>query len=847
MIPLAENIAGLSDAQVLAKRQAYGSNTLSHKKNNRLLAILKAIWDEPMIILLLVACLIYLLSGQIGDALLLLAAIFIISAISLYQDRRSRNALAKLQELTQPRCKVIRNGSETMIKTQELVPGDYLVIEEGEIIPADGLIVKANDFSVNQAVLTGEAFPVSKNEHSEDRKVFLGTTVATGLAFIEVMETGDTTELGKIGAGMQEIKGEKTPLEKQIADFVKKMVIAGIVVFFLVWGMNFYLTDSVMQSLLKALTLAMSILPEEIPVAFASFMALGAWRLMKRGIVVKQVKTVEALGSATVICVDKTGTITQNKMSLAKLYIHATNSQVILEGKRIAAPEAQELVRIGMFASEPIPFDPMEKALHDAYAANTVVDERPSYTMVHEYPLSGKPPMMTHVFENAMGQRIIAAKGAPEALLAVSGLPYEEKAGIQNQVVAMAAEGYRVLAVGRAKTGMLPNTQQELRFDFMGLLAFYDPPKPNIAVVLESFYNAGIDVKIITGDNSLTTAAIAKQIGFRGYENSMTGEELMKLTDSELNAAVRRIAIFSRMFPEAKLRIINALKVNKEVVAMTGDGVNDGLALKAAHIGIAMGKKGTAIAKDAASLVLVEDDLSKMVEAVAMGRRIYSNLRKAIQYIISIHIPIILIIFIPLLLGWVYPDIFSPVHVILLELVMGPTCSIAFESDPMETNTMLKKPRVLTASLFNRRELGIALLQGIAVTIGLVTVYQYAVQEGYSEELTRTMVFTTLVMANLLLTEVSRSREYSVFTVARYKNALIGYILAATSALLILTLTVPDLRSLLAFSELTWMQLFLCMCVAAISVLWYEGLKYYQRRHQSSMEVPIKGTPASKP
>jgi P-type Ca2+ transporter type 2C len=280
---------------------------------------------------------------------------------------------------------------------------------------------------------------------------------------------------------------------------------------------------------------------------------------------------------------------------------------------------------------------------------------------------------------------------------------------------------------------------------------------------------------------------------------------------------------------------------------MTGDGVNDGLALKAAHIGIAMGKKGTAIAKDAASLVLVEDDLSKMVEAVAMGRRIYSNLRKAIQYIISIHIPIILIIFIPLLLGWVYPAIFSPVHVILLELIMGPTCSIAFESDPMETNAMLKKPRVLTASLFNKRELGIAILQGIAVTLGLVAVYQYAVRKGYSEELTRTMVFTTLVMANIVLTEVSRSREYSVFTVARYKNALIGYILAATAALLALTLTVPALRNLLAFSQLTWNQLLLCMGVAAVSVLWYEGFKYYKRRHQSSMEVPIKGTAASKP
>ena len=837
MIPSPINIKGLTDEQVLAARQAYGINILSLKKNYWLLKLLKGILGEPMVILLLSASIIYILSGQMGDAMLLLAAIIIISAISLYQDRRSHNALARLQELTQPKCKVIRNGSETMIKTEELVIGDCMVIEEGETIPADGIILKANDFSVNQAVLTGEAFAVSKNEQTENKQVFSGTTVTTGLAIIEVTAIGNATELGKIGTGLQAIKDERTPLERQIADFVKKMAIAGLVIFLLVWGMNFYLTGSVMQSLLKALTLAMSILPEEIPVAFASFMALGALRLMRSGIVVKQVKTVEALGSATVICVDKTGTITQNKMSLAKLYVHAAAAQVTLNAPGVLGKEAKEVIRIGMFASEPLPFDPMEKALHDAYAGSCIQDERPGYSIVYEYPLGGTPPMMTHVFENAQGQRIIAAKGAPEAILAVSSLTPEEKTRVGLEVAAMAGEGYRILAVGTAEEKVLPDTQQEIRFKFLGLVAFYDPPKPNIASVMDSFYKAGIDVKIITGDNSLTTAAIAKQIGFRGYENAITGEELMEMDDSRLNAAVQRITIFSRMFPEAKLRIINALKANGQVVAMTGDGVNDGLALKASHIGIAMGKKGTAIAKDAASLVLLEDDLSKMVEAISMGRRIYSNLRKAIQYIISIHIPIILIIFIPLLLGWVYPAIFSPVHVILLELIMGPTCSIAFESDPMEKNAMLRKPRTLAAPLFNSRELGIAILQGIVVTIGLIIVYQYAAWQGYGEELTRTMVFTTLVVANILLTEVSRSRQYSVFTVAQYKNELIGYILAATAALLAITLTVPGIRNLLTFTQITWSQLFFCIAVAAASVLWYEGVKLYKRKHSHASSL----------
>ncbi len=375
-----------------------------------------------------------------------------------------------------------------------------------------------------------------------------------------------------------------------------------------------------------------------------------------------------------------------------------------------------ELIRLAMWASEPIPFDPMEIALHQAYADSAAPDERPQYSMIHEYPLGGKPPMMTHIFENKQGHRIIAAKGAPEALIQVSKLTDERKQEIEAMIQRiLGKQGYRLLAVGEAlfSGNDFPALQQEFQFTFKGIVAFYDPPKKNIDKVLKDFYQAGIVVKIVTGDNTATTLAIARQIGFKGTEKSLTGEELMNLSTEELQERVMDTNIFSRMFPEAKLKIINALKAKHEIVAMTGDGVNDGPALKAAHIGIAMGKKGTEIAKQAASLILLEDDLSKMVDAVGAGRKIYANLKKAIQYIISIHIPIILTVFVPLAFGWIYPNIFSPIHVIFLELIMGPTCSIIYENEPMEKNTMLQKPRPFTTTFFKWKELATSVVQGL--------------------------------------------------------------------------------------------------------------------------------------
>lgn len=823
------NIKGLTQNQVTDARERYGSNVLNYKKENGFLNAMMSLVKEPMVLLLLVASIVYFISGKVDDGIFLGSAIVLVATISLYQDSRSRNALEKLKDFTQVSCKVIRDNKIVEIKSEELVMGDCLMVEEGTSISADGIIIHSNDFSVNESILTGESLAVYKDVTKEDHTIYKGTTVASGLAIVEITAIGNETKLGKIGKSLESIVEEKTPLELQISNFVKKMVIAGAIVFCIVWGINYFQSYNILDSLLKALTLAMSILPEEIPVAFTTFMALGAWRLMKMGIVVKQMKTVETLGSATVICTDKTGTLTENKMSLAKLF--TLDTQKITNPEDTLSVSEKELIELAMWSSEPIAFDPMEVALHQAYKNMVSKDERSHFKMIHEYPLEGKPPMMTHLFENESGKRIIAAKGAPEAMINVSKLSAIEKQQINDAIKTMTNEGYRVLGVGEAvfKENDFPVTQQEFQFTFKGIVAFYDPPKKNIQSVLESFYQAGIAVKIITGDNAATTGAIAKQVGFRGYDKSLTGDELMQLKDDELKLRVADTNVFTRMFPEAKLRIITALKANNEIVAMTGDGVNDGPALKAAHIGIAMGKKGTEIAKEAASLILVEDDLSKMVDAIAMGRKIYTNLKKAIQYIISIHIPIILTVFIPLALGWIYPNIFSPIHVIFLELIMGPTCSIIYENEPMEKNTMTQKPRPFTTTFFNWSELTISIIQGLVITAGTLSVYMYSVSQGYSETLTRTMTFSVLITANIFLTLINRSFYYSVFTTLKYKNNMVLLIISITIVICAALFYIKPLTKFFEFESLTILQLLICIGAGFLSVIWYEGVKWKKR------------------
>jgi len=838
------SILGLTKIEVEQSRLHNGFNSTEHQKKNNLLSSIIEMIKEPMFLLLLTATGIYFITAEYGNGIFMTIAVVLVSTISLYQESKSRNAIQALHKLSQPKSKVIRDGELIEIPSEEIVLDDFIQCEEGTFIPADGIIIQSNDFSANESIITGESFAVFKNENSDNNQVFQGTIVASGLAICKVIAIGGQTQLGKIGKSLDEIVEEKTPLQIQIGNFVTKMSLIGLVIFLLVWGINFYNSKFFLDSLLKALTLAMSIIPEEIPVAFATFMALGAWRLMKKGIIVKQTKTVETLGSATVICTDKTGTITENKMSLVQWYLLGEDS---LKDNNINFNEnsneinslslnEEELLSLSMWSSEPIPFDPMEIALHDAYATTVIKDERPNYKMVHEYPLSGKPPMMTHIFENKKGDRIIAAKGAPEALIACSALSDKQTNQIQKAMQAMSEKGYRVLGVGVAvfSGNNYPKTQQEFSFDFKGLVAFYDPPKANIKEVFETFYKAGIQVKIVTGDNALTTATIANQIGFRNSGKILNGDELMTMDDATLREKVMETNIFTRMFPEAKLKIIKALKENNQIVAMTGDGVNDGPALKSAHIGIAMGEKGTEIAKQAANLILIDDDFSKMTEAIAMGRKIYINLKKAIQYIISIHIPIIMIVFVPLVLGWIYPNIFSPVHIIFLEIIMGPTCSIIYENEPMEPTLMTQKPRPLTNTFFSLKEITISIIQGLVIALGLLFIYQYSIKNEFSEQLTRTMIFLTLISANIFLTLANRSFYYSIFTTLKYKNHLVTLIIGLTLLITGSLLIIPVFRTFFLFESVTFLHIALSAVIGFVSVFWIEIYKFFRRSKEKS-------------
>ena len=824
------HLTGLTDKEVELSRLKFGINQKKTEAGNSIFSWIVDLFKEPMLILLLAVSVIYLIIGDHGEAIFMFLAIVAVSAISFYQDNRSKKALEALEKLNEPLSTVIRNAQVIKVPTHELVVGDLCIVEEGKLINADGKIVHSNDFSVNESSLTGESLSVYKNSESKDNLVYDGTVAVSGLAVFVVEQIGKETRLGKIGVSITEIKIESSPLQIQIKKFVMTMAIFGSIIFLLVCIVNYLNTKNLIESLLSGLTLAMSILPEEIPVAFTTFMALGAWKLMRDGVIIKRSNIVETLGSTTVICTDKTGTITENTMHLKHLFLLKTNKTY--DESEFDTTDLSTLIDYAMWSSEPLPFDPMEKTLHHVYMQTQKTDERTNYKMIHEYPLAGKPPMMTHIFENANKQRIIAAKGAPEAIINVSVLSEGEKENILNVIHDFGNKGYRVLGVAQSnfKGYNFPEKQQELKFTFLGLVVFYDPPKQGIQTVFQHIYDAGIKVKVITGDNTETTKTIAKQAGILNVAEAIEGKDVVNLNEKQLRQEVEEKTLFTRMYPEAKLSVVHALKKKGEVVAMLGDGVNDGPALKAAHIGVAMGNKGTEIAKAAASLVITNDDLDKLIVGIAAGRRIYSNLKKAIQYIISIHIPIILTVTLPLFLDWIFPHIFTPVHVIFLELVMGPTCSIVYENEPLEKNVMKQKPRIMTETFLSWKELGISIFQGLAITLGVLFIYQWSVWHGGNEEKTRALVFTTLIFANVFLSLVNRSFYYSILACFKHKNILFPIVIGATLIMLFLILYIPAFADFFKLAGLNLREIIMSIIVAAISVMWMEIYKWTKRR-----------------
>ena len=818
-----ENLTGLRKMDIPVLQERWGKNIFHAERPRRFFHVLYDVVREPMFILLVAACVIYFVLGKSGEGWMMMAAMLFVAAISFYQEIKSTNAIAALKEFTEPKVVVIRDGEEMMIHSAELVPGDVMLLEEGNKIPADARIIQENDLTVNESIITGESIPVDKHETEGNDLLYQGTTVNSGKCYALVTATGNNTVLGKLGKSISGYSAPKTLLQLQIGKFVKMLAFFGISAFFIIWAVNYIRNGDIILSLLFGLTLAMASIPEEIPVAFSSFMALGAYYMSKLGIISRQPQTIENLGAVTVICLDKTGTITENKMEVKIIYAAAADS--LTEWGDVIKRFNPSVLKYALLASEINPFDAMEKAIWEAYKENAAPEEN-SMKLIYEYPLHGQPPMMTHVYDDGY-KWIIAAKGAAERIIKNCKLSPPEENRLGELIKSMAAKGYRVIAVAGAEitNAKLPAAQDDFDWRFEGLLGLYDPPKKNIPAVFKKFYDAHINIKLITGDYAETVKNIAEQVGLKEFNQCLTGNDVMQMQPEDLQQAVKSINVFARMFPEAKLRVIDALKANGEIVAMTGDGVNDAPALKSSHIGIAMGMKGTAIARQAADLILTDDDLDKVAESIQQGRKIFSNLKKAVRYIISIHIPIILTAAFPLLAGWKYPNIFTPVHVIFLELIMGPTCSIFFEREPVEPNIMQLKPRDRKAGLFAQGELLISIVQGLIISSGVLVLYYAYMYYGHSLEETRTIVFTALVICNILLTFVNRSFAENITKTIFYKNNLALPVIVISIAFLITIYFVPPVTSLFGMVTVTLKDFLISAATALACVMWFEVYK----------------------
>jgi P-type Ca2+ transporter type 2C len=823
-------LQGLSQAQIVLLQRQYGKNVFRHSSPHRFLHILWNIAREPMFILLAISCSLYFVLGNINEGIMMAVAMMIVMAISLYQEVRSSHALKALKQFTEPKVTVIRNGIQVVISNEDLVPGDIIMLEEGAKVPADAEVVQSNDLSVNESIITGESLPVEKNQSKNKNLLYQGSTIDSGKCIARVTETGNNTVLAKIGKSIEGYASQKTLLQVQINRFVRSLALFGLLALFVIFLVNYVRYDHFATSLLFALTLAMSAVPEEIPVAFSSFMALGAYKMSKLGIISRQPQIIENLGSVNVICLDKTGTITENRMEVKSIYDYK-NDATIDVGNGIE-PGNEMVLRYAVLASESNPFDAMEKAIWNAWYLHVGDKNLRAQGMIYEYPLEGRPPMMTHVYQSG-NTFMVAGKGATERICTICRLDEFNKKKVLRQAQLLAAKGHRVLGVASAfhKESSFPESQDDFNWRFEGMVSMFDPLKKNIPEVLKKIYDAKIEIKLITGDYPETAINIAQQAGIQNPLRFYTGEEIINMNEEKLKTSVKTTNVFARMFPDAKLRVINAIKANGEIVAMTGDGVNDAPALKASNIGIAMGQKGTETAQAVSDLVLTDDNLEKIVLAVREGRKIYNNLVKAIRYIISIHIPIILTASLPVILGWRYPNIFTPIHVIFLELIMGPTCSIFFEKEPVEESIIQSGPRNPQRGLFTYEQLLISIVQGFMITAGVLSLYFIFMNFDHTIEETRTIVFTTIILSNVFLTFASRSFTKTLYYTSRYKNRLAPLVLIVSTVFLVVLHFVAPIRSLFQLVPITFFEFGICLSVAFVSVMWFEVYKTGLKKH----------------
>jgi Ca2+-transporting ATPase len=802
-------LKGLTASEACAKLVTEGANELPGSGARSLPAIAREVLAEPMFLLLLAAAAIYIILGEAREAIALSASIVVVIVITILQERRTEHALARLRDLSDPQARVIREGVQVRIPSREVVVGDVLVVSEGDRIVADAVLLSATALSVDESILTGESLPVDKNAQAEVStdagRIYSGSLAVRGFATARVIATGARTEIGKIGHALNSLHQEVTPLFMEVRRIVRLVAGAGLLLCTAIAVFYALSRHDWLGGVLAGITVAMSVLPEEFPVVLTVFLAMGAWRISRQGVLTRRMPAIETIGSATVLAVDKTGTLTENRMRVAVIDSLTTHHD--LRHQEASLDElARSVLATALAASERDAFDPMEHAIGESAAAVApeAVQRLSMMQLRREYDLTPELLAVTHVWQD--GSRMpceVAVKGAPETVFNLCRLEEEQRQLLHQRVSRYAAEGLRVLAVAKGEhvESDLPDSPHGFTLTLLGLICLADPLRADIPANLEVCTRAGIRVVMITGDHAGTALAIANQAGIDTTGGVLTGAEVTALSTQDLAIKTQSINVYARMVPEQKLLLVQAFKDNGEVVVMTGDGVNDAPALKAAHVGVAMGGRGTEVAREAASLVLLNDDFASLVGAVRLGRRIYENIRHAMSFIIAVHIPIAGMGLISTFAGW--PLLLYPLHVMFLEFVIDPACSLAFEADPESAMIMSRKPRAADAKLFSSSIVLQSVFRGCVMLTYNIAVYGIALKV-FTEEQARALAFMAMGMGSIVLIFMSRRYDELPANVTEgmsgmQANALHWWIAGLASVAMCITVYVPAIAGMFHF------------------------------------------------